>query len=138
MKKLFGILFIATLLVTATSHAQSQKSGYVKLSPTEFKAQLAKDNGFLMDVRTPEEYMKESIKGAKLCNINDENFGAILEMLDKTRPVYVYCETGVRSAKAADMMVKEGFKKVVHLEGGLAAYKAAKLETFSQTKQVAK
>ena len=138
MKKLFSFLFITTMLFTAASQAQNQKATYNKLSPTEFKAQLTKDNGFLMDVRTPEEYMKESIRGAKLCNINDENFGAILEMLDKNRPVYVYCEHGNRSAQAADLMMKQGFKKVCHLDGGLDAYKAAKMETFSQTKQVAK
>src|SRR5262245_31620497 len=118
MKKLFSFLFIATMLVTA-AQAQSQKAGYNKVAPTEFKAQMAKDGGFLMDVRTPEEYMAESIRGAKLCNINDENFGAILEMLDKTRPVYVYCDDGTRSARAADLMVKEGFTKVVVLQGGL-------------------
>jgi rhodanese-related sulfurtransferase len=59
-------------------------------------------------------------------------------MLDKTRAVYVYCSDGTRSAKAADLMMKEGFTKVVLLQGGINAYKAAKLETFSQTKQVAK
>ena len=137
MKKLFSFLFIVTMLVTA-SQAQSQKATYSKLAPTEFKTQLAKDGGFLMDVRTPEEYMSESIRGAKLCNLNDENFGAILQMLDKTRPVYVYCTDGSRSAKAADLMMKEGFTKVYLLQGGLNAYKAAKLETFSQTKQVSK
>jgi len=137
MKKLFSFLFITAMLVTA-SQAQSQKATYSKVTPTEFKAQLAKDGGFLMDVRTPEEYMAESIRGAKLCNINDENFGAILQMLDKSRPVYVYCTDGTRSAKAADLMMKEGFTKVYVLQGGLNSYKAAKLETFSQTKQVAK
>lgn len=138
MKKLFSFLFIAAMLVTATGHAQSQKAAYIKLAPAEFKAQLVKDGGFLMDVRTPEEYMSESIKGAKLCNLKDENFGALLKMLDKTRPVYVYDTDGTKSAKAADQMVKEGFNKIVVLQGGLNAYKAAKLETFSQTKQVAK
>jgi rhodanese-related sulfurtransferase len=137
MKKLFSLLFITAMLVTA-SQAQSQKATYNKVAPAEFKAQLAKDGGFLMDVRTPEEYMAESIRGAKLCNINDENFGAILGMLDKTRPVYVYCSDGARSAKAAELMMKESFTKVVVLQGGLNAYKTAKLETFSQTKQVAK
>ncbi len=138
MKKLFSFLFITAMLVTA-SQAQSQKAAtYNKLAPAEFKTQLAKDGGFLMDVRTPEEYMAESIRGSKLCNIKDENFGAILGMLDKSRPVYVYCTDGTRSAKAAELMMKEGFTKVVVLQGGLNAYKAAKLETFSQTKQVAK
>ena len=118
--------------------AMSQKASYIKLAPADFKTQLSKDNGFLMDVRTPEEYMNESIKGAKLCNLQDENFGAILQMLDKSRPVYVYCQDGSNSAKAADLMMKEGFSKVVVLQGGLNSYKASKLETFSQTKQVAK
>jgi len=137
MKKLFSFLFITAMLATA-SYGQSQKAAYNKLSPNDFKTQLAKDNGFLMDVRTPEEYMSESIRGAKLCNLRDENFGAILQMLDKTRPVYVYDTDGTRSAKAADLMVKEGFNKIVVLQGGITAYKAAKLETFSQTNQVAK
>jgi rhodanese-related sulfurtransferase len=136
MKKLFSFLFIATMLITAAS-AQSQKAtAYTKLPPAEFKAQLAKDGGFLMDVRTPEEYQTESIRGAKLCNLKD--FGAIMEMLDKSRPVYVFCDDGTRSATAADMMVKQGFSKVVVLQGGLNAYKVAKLETFSMTKQVSK
>lgn len=137
MKKLFSFLFISAMLVAAAS-AQNQKAAYNKVSPTEFKAQLAKDGGFLMDVRTPEEYMNESIKGAKLCNLKDENFGAILQMLDKSRPVYVYCTDGSRSTQAAELMAKEGFTKVVVLGGGLNAYKTARLETFSQTKQVAK
>ena len=136
MKKLFSLLFIMAVLVTASS--QAQKAAYNRVAPAEFKAQLAKDGGFLMDVRTPEEYMSESIRGAKLCNLNDENFGAILQMLEKSRPVYVYCTDGTRSAKAADLMMKEGFTKVYVLQGGLNAYKAAKQETFSQTKQVAK
>ena len=138
MKKLFSLLVITAMLVAITSQAQSQKAAYHKLAPTEFKAQLAKDGGFLMDVRTPEEYMNESIRGAKLCNLKDENFGAILQMLDKSRAVYVYCTDGSRSAQAADLMVKEGCTKVIVLQGGLNSYKAAKLETFSQTKQVAK
>ena len=137
MKKIFSALFITAMLFTG-AQAQSQKAAYNKVAPAEFKAQLAKDGGFLMDVRTPEEYMNESIRGAKLCNLKDENFGAILQMLDKTRPVYVYCDDGTRSAKAADLMVKEGFNKIVVLQGGLKAYKAANQEVFSQTKQVAK
>ena len=137
MKKIFSVLFITAMLFTAVQ-AQSQKAAYNKVAPAEFKAQLTKDGGFLMDVRTPEEYMNESIRGAKLCNLKDENFGAILQMLDKTRPVYVYCDDGTRSAKAADLMVKEGFNKIVVLQGGLKAYRAANQEIFSQTKQVAK
>src|SRR5262245_8849798 len=103
MKKLFSFLFITAMLIAATGQAQSQKAAYNKVAPTEFKAQLSKDNGFLMDVRTPEEYMSESIRGAKLCNLKDENFGAILQMLDKSRPVFVYCDDGTRSARAAEM-----------------------------------
>jgi len=52
MKKIFSALFITAMLFTG-AQAQSQKAAYNKVAPAEFKAQLAKDGGFLMDVRTP-------------------------------------------------------------------------------------
>ena len=87
-----------------------------------------KDNGFLMDVRTPEQYMSESIRRAKLCNIADASFESILDMLEKANPVFVYDQDGNTSLKAGDMMMKKGYAKVYLLQGGMDAWKKAGLE----------
>jgi len=37
----------------------------------------------------------------------------------------VYCRSGKRSKQAMDLMQKQGFKKVVDLDGGIQAWKGA-------------
>jgi rhodanese-related sulfurtransferase len=80
----------------------------------------------LLDVRTPEEYQEEHLKNAKLANINDdETFEKATASLDKEKPVYVYCHSGRRSERAANILKKKGFKQVVNLDGGIEAWKEA-------------
>ena len=133
-----NFLFICLIVAAGSSSVLSQKVSYTNLGPKEFQTQLNKDNGFLMDVRTPEQYMAASIVRSKLCSINDQNFSAMLDMLDKNTPVYVYDQDGKNSAKAATMMMKKGFKKVVNLQGGLDAWKKANLEVVNLKKGAAK
>ena len=137
MKKVIQHFAVAFLfVVSANTVAMSQTSSRANdgVSPKEFQAQWAHDNGFLMDIRTPEEYMAASISRAKLCSFNDQNFQAILDMLDKGTPVYLYDQDGKNSAKAAEMMAKKGFKKFVVLEGGLDAWKKAGMEVLVMKK----
>ena len=80
----------------------------------------------LLDVRTPEEYQEEHLVNAKLANINDdETFEKVAATLNKEKPVYVYCHSGRRSAKAAKNLKEKGFKTVVNLDGGIEAWKEA-------------
>jgi len=136
MKKAIQFSAVALLFIMAFSNVVMSQtaSKATTASPKEFQAQWTKDNGFLMDIRTPEEYMTASIHRAKLCSFNDQNFGAILEMLDKNIPVYIYDQNGTNSAKAAEMMIKMGFKKVVILQGGLNAWQKAGLEVLNLKK----
>ena len=39
-------------------------------------------------------------------------------MLDKNKPVYVYCKVGGRSLKVSNKLIQVGFKNVYNLEGG--------------------
>ena len=50
------------------------------------------------------------------------------DKLDKKKTYYVYCAGGGRSADAAEILVKKGFKNVVNLTGGFSAWKKANLE----------
>lgn len=46
---------------------------------------------------------------------------------DPSRPVLLYCGSGARSALAADTLQQLGFRRVVSLAGGFAAWKEAGL-----------
>jgi len=120
MKYFFSalILLCCTLFMSCGQHTETS------LPPRLFERAIEKDNGVLVDVRTPEEYAEEHLKGATLINFKDSAFAENVGKLDKEKPVYLYCHSGNRSAKARDLMISQGFKKVVHLEGGIEKWKS--------------
>jgi rhodanese-related sulfurtransferase len=79
----------------------------------------------VLDVRTPGEFAAGRIKGAVNVDFRAPDFEKRLAQLDKNRPYLVHCARGNRSAKTRDLMEKLGFKKINHLEGGLAAWEKA-------------
>ena len=46
-------------------------------------------------------------------------------ILDKSKPIAVYCKAGHRSHAAADKLYKMGYKNIVDLAGGFDAWQAA-------------
>ena len=50
-----------------------------------------------------------------------------LDKLEKNEPVYLICQTGNRSRKAAQMLVDAGFPQAISVAGGTEAWKAAGL-----------
>lgn len=120
MKHLLKSLIL--LLFSGAAVAQSKNI----LPPAEFQQAIQVKGIQLLDVRKPEEFTAGHIKGATLANWQDqEAFKTQAAKLDKTKPVYVYCLAGVRSAKAAGWLTEQGFTKVVNLEGGIEAWKKA-------------
>lgn len=87
------------------------------LNKEEYKKQISNDVQ-LVDVRTPEEYNDGYIKNAENVDIKSQDFIEKIEKYSKSNPVYVYCRSGVRSQKAAEIMIDRGFSKVIDLEGG--------------------
>lgn len=76
----------------------------------------------VLDVRTPDEYADGHIEGARLLDFQSDDFAAKLGELDKTKTYLVHCAVGGRSSRARDLMAKEGFDRVLHLEGGIQAW----------------
>jgi thioredoxin len=72
----------------------------------------------ILDVRTPEEFDSEHIEKATNINWYADDFVSKTEKLDKSKPVFVYCKSGGRSAKAASKLEELGFKKIYNLDGG--------------------
>ena len=77
----------------------------------------------LVDVRTFAEYSEGHLSGAILIDIKEPTFDSLIDQLDPTRPVFLYCRSGKRSLEAANVLEKKNFKVVYNLEGGIIAWK---------------
>ncbi len=91
-----------------------------ELPAKELKALL--DSGKvkeLYDVRTPKERDVAKIEGAKLL---DDATMATIEQLPKDTALAFYCHHGGRSRAAAEHFLKQGFKSVYNLAGGIDAW----------------
>jgi len=93
-----------------------------KMPITDFNQELL-IKGFLVDVRTPEEFgagiwrMPKMLIGMSLILWN------IFSAVDKDKTIYVYCKMGGRSLKAQEKLKSMGYKHVVNLEGAMMRFK---------------
>lgn len=98
------------------------------LSAVEFSNKIKQlPKAPIIDVRTPEEFVKGHLINAKNININGSDFKTQIAKLDKAKPVFVYCLSGARSMSAYNYMTNEGFKEVYNLSGGIMKWRAAGL-----------
>jgi len=128
MKNLI-VLFSSILFVACLSQSQS----YADLSPKEFKSAFEKEAAILLDVRTPQEVASGTIENASVIDYYDSEFSNKISMIQKDKTVYVYCKSGGRSSKAAQLLVQSGQAKVVNLKGGIMAWQAADLPLSRST-----
>lgn len=120
-------LIMAVMLFFGVSAAYAQSTA--EISVIEVKAynkEIKKKDVQLIDVRTPEEYKEGHIKGAKNIDFFSEDFVEQFEEMDKNEPVYIYCRSGNRSAKASKKLSDAGFKNIIDLEGGYKAWTGKK------------
>lgn len=83
-------------------------------------------NALFLDAREPEEYEVSHLPGARLLGYENLDLGVVNDV-DKSRPVVVYCTVGYRSERAAHKLREAGFSKVYNLYGSLYAWKLAGL-----------
>jgi adenylyltransferase/sulfurtransferase len=74
----------------------------------------------LLDVREPHELEISWLPNA--ANIPLGTLAARLSELDSAREMVVFCKAGTRSARALELLVSAGFKKVKNLRGGINAW----------------
>ena len=91
------------------------------ITPLEVKAKLDRGDKFqFIDVREPHEYQICSIPGAKLIPLGE--LPKHLSELDPTVELIAHCKSGMRSAKAIDLLKQNGFKKLRNMKGGILAW----------------
>lgn len=101
---------------TASNETEFTKT----IAPTEFLKEYGEHPGAVMiDVRTPKEYVAGKIvPEAENVDYHADTFLEKILSYDRNAPVFVYCFSGGRSAKAAYKMRQLGFKQIYECEGG--------------------
>lgn len=74
----------------------------------------------LLDVREPHELEISTLKGA--INIPLGQLAGRLSELDTANEMVVFCKAGTRSARALELLLSAGFRKVKNLKGGINAW----------------
>jgi len=122
MRKVF--ITISTMFSTMLFAACAPK--FPTLTPDEFEKVIAEPDVQLVDVRTPEEYYKGYIVRAMNIDWKSAEFAEdAVRILDKSKPIAIYCRAGRRSHAAAGKLYSMGYKHIVELEGGFEAWQAA-------------
>lgn len=100
----------------ATSHDSMES-----ITTSELRELLASDfNGILIDVREPHEHAIANIEQARLIPLG--TLQGELATLPRDRDIYVHCKSGMRSAKAVNLMIENGFTRVKNVSGGIDAW----------------
>ncbi|HJR99879.1 MAG TPA: rhodanese-like domain-containing protein [Flavobacterium sp.] len=122
MKLRNGIVFL--VFFVAISCVKSQTEGMALVDVLTFEQKMKEEGVQLIDVRTPSEYAEGHLANAVNININDSDFKAKIEVLDKTKPILVYCKSGGRSGRACSQLKEMGFTTITDLDGGITDWKA--------------
>lgn len=73
----------------------------------------------IVDVRSRREFRENHLEGAVNIPLPDVKRNIENKIKNKTRKVLVYCQSGIRSAKAVEIMEELGYTQVYNLKGGI-------------------
>ena len=119
---LCGILAVTLVLTIGLTSCASPPTSNVTVD--EAQQLISEESDLLiLDVRTQQEYNSGHIPNAILIPVGE--LEDRLGELDETKPILVYCKSGVRSAQARQILVDNGFPEVYNLEGGIVAWQEA-------------
>jgi len=109
-----------------------QNEPITQLSSKELNHILSEGNATLLDVRTRGEYANGHIDNAGQLNFYSLDFRQKLLLLPRDKPVYLYCNTGYRSQKAAEILIENGYNQVYNLEHGIMEWDLHDLPVISE------
>ena len=115
----FGEIKNGALYVTAT-HAATILNKYPSIK--------------ILDVRTAWEFDRGHLQDAININYYWFGFEKKLNTLDKNTTWLIHCKSGVRSSRTIKKMIKAGFKSLIHLDGGIDAWKDKNLPVIISKK----
>ena len=106
--------------------SENIKNGVVKQFYYEDISSLReREDVILLDTRTPFEYMRKAADG--FINIPLDDLRERIGELDKTKKIYVMCQSGLRSYLATRILMQNGFE-AYNFAGGFRLYSSIKNE----------
>ncbi len=85
---------------------------------------LAMDMGVpVVDIRTDKEYKAGHIKGAINIDFYSKNFIKQMKQFGEKEKIVIHCASGGRSGAAVNVLVENGFSKVLDYSGGFTEWK---------------
>lgn len=123
--KIRSILLAVVTFLVLSCNGQPSKN-IQTIAPAAFAKKINETpKAQILDVRTPEEFASEHLDNAINVNWNGDDFETKAKTYDKSKPVFVYCKSGGRSAKAAAKLEELGFTTLYELQGGILKWNAA-------------
>lgn len=115
MSLLYTLLIVLGAVIAFSLFNFFQQKKILKtLTQDEFRAGYRKAQ--LIDVREQKEYDGGHILGAR--NIPISQLKMRMKEIRKDKPVYLYCQSGLRSGRAAQQLYRKGYRQLYHLQGG--------------------
>ena len=115
------LLITIFLLVNASS-----KKGGKKITPQSLISLANKDEAFVIDLRDSEQFQSGHITGSiniPLINLNQRSN----EIPQNKESVILVCEMGSVSPNAGEILMKEGYKDLLILKGGINEWRIQNL-----------
>ena len=92
-----------------------------QILPIELKNRLEQQNRpYLLDVREPFEFQHAKIEQSVLIPMGEIQHRLV--ELDQDQEIVVICHHGIRSQHVADFLIYSGFRNILNLTGGIAAW----------------
>ena len=91
------------------------------ITVSELRERLgAEPRPFLLDVREPWEFVAGHVPGAQLIPLGE--LERRVSQIPRDRPIFAICHSGQRSLAAANYLLALGYREVVNVDGGTAAW----------------
>jgi len=121
LSRAFGVLLTAVLAASVAGAAEPVVAPVTQQALVE-RQQQADGDLVVLDVRSPEEFAAGHVPGA--VNIPHDRIAERLSEVPKDKDVVLYCQSGRRAGIAAQVLAEQGYTRLFHLEGDIAAWKA--------------
>ena len=132
MIRSFIILYIILFFSCQNPHEEKFRN----LDIIKFYEIASASNITILDVRTSQERANGYIKNSTHIDFYDDFFLDKVDLLNKEKPIYIYCKLGGRSTKVSEKISQLGFKEIYNLEGGFITWSGHNLpfEFISENK----
>lgn len=108
--------------IVVMQYKASGEAIFKELTAAETKKFIDTETPLILDVRTPNEFYSGHIPGAVLVPLQQlsQRLSELRE--HKEKEILVYCRSGNRSTVAAEILIRNGFRKIYNLRPGIRGW----------------